>query len=87
MMDDWQREWKPFAFIVIIFVGCYYLPLGSARFDNAVVEALRLAKWYAREHVLLCLVPAFFIAGVIAVFVNQASVLKYLDATANKVLA
>jgi uncharacterized membrane protein YraQ (UPF0718 family) len=84
---EWQREWKPFALIVILFVGCYYLPLGSARFDNAVLEALHLVKWYAREHVLLCLVPAFFIAGAIAVFISQASVLKYLGATANKVLA
>jgi len=86
-MMEWQREWKPFALIVIIFAGCYYLPLGHVRFDNAVLEALHLAKWYAREHVLLCLVPAFFIAGAIAVFVSQASVLKYLGAKANKVLA
>ena len=51
------------------------------------MEALHLAKWYAREHVLLCLVPAFFIAGAIGVFVSQASVMKYLGAKANKVLA
>jgi uncharacterized membrane protein YraQ (UPF0718 family) len=84
---EWQREWKPLALIVIFFVGCYYLPLGHARFDKAVLEALYLVKWYAQEHVLLCLVPAFFIAGAIAVFVSQASVLKYLGANANKVLA
>ncbi|MDH3392288.1 MAG: permease, partial [Desulfobulbaceae bacterium] len=52
-----------------------------------VTEALYLVKWYAREHVLLCLIPAFFIAGAIAVFISQASVLKYLGATANKVIA
>jgi uncharacterized protein len=46
-----------------------------------------LVKWYAREHVILCLVPAFFIAGAISVFVSQASVMKYLGAGANKVLA
>jgi hypothetical protein len=42
---------------------------------------------YAREHVLTCLIPAFFIAGAIAVFVSQASVLKYFGAQAKKVLA
>jgi uncharacterized protein len=84
---DWQREWKPLAAIVAVFLAVYYLPLGAARFDNAIFEALELVRWYAREHVLLCLIPAFFIAGAIAVFISQASVLKYLGAGANKVLA
>jgi len=84
---DWKREWKPLGWIVAVFLGCYYLPVGNLRFDNAVMESLHLVKWYAREHVLLCLIPAFFIAGAIAVFVSQASVLKYLGAGANKVLA
>jgi len=65
----------------------FYLPLGSIRFDNALTEALGLAQWYAHEHVILCLIPAFFIAGAIAVFISQASVMKYLGARANKVLA
>jgi uncharacterized membrane protein YraQ (UPF0718 family) len=51
------------------------------------MESLHLVKWYAQEHVLLCLVPAFFIAGAIGAFVSQASVMKYLGAGANKVLA
>lgn len=84
---EWKREWKPLAVIITVFVSCYYLPIGYDRFDNALSEALHLVKWYAREHVLLCLIPAFFIAGAIAVFVSQASVLKYLGATANKVIA
>lgn len=84
---DWKREWKPLSWIIAGFLACYYLPVGHVRFDNAVMEALHLVKWYAEEHVLLCLVPAFFIAGAIAVFVSQASVLKYLGAKANKVLA
>lgn len=84
---EWKREWKALAWIVIVFVVCYYLPVGSFRFDNAVLESLHLAKWYAQEHVLLCLIPAFFIAGAIAVFVSQASVLKYLGAKANKIVA
>jgi len=73
--------------IVGIFVGSYYLPLEHARFNNAIFEALALTKWYAREHVLLCLVPAFFIAGAICVFVSKASVMKYFGAKANKILS
>lgn len=84
---EWKREWKALAWIVVVFIVCYYLPIGSVRFDNAVLESLHLVKWYAQEHVLLCLIPAFFIAGAIAVFVSQASVLKYLGAKANKIVA
>jgi uncharacterized membrane protein YraQ (UPF0718 family) len=84
---DWKNEWKKLALIAGIFLACFYLPVGNGRFDQAISEALHLVKWYAREHVLLCLVPAFFIAGAISVFVSQASVMKYLGARANKVLA
>lgn len=84
---DWQREWKWLAVIVIVFLGCYYLPVGRARFDKACLEALYLVKWYAHEHVVFCLLPAFFIAGAIVVFVSQAAVMKYLGANVNKLLA
>jgi uncharacterized membrane protein YraQ (UPF0718 family) len=84
---SWKAHWKKPALIVLVFVGCYWLPVGEGRFDNAVTESLHLVKWYARKHVLLCLVPAFLIAGAIGVFVSQASVMKYLGARANKVLA
>jgi len=82
-----KSQWKKLALMAAVFAACYYMPIGRARFDNAVTESLQLVKWYAREHVLLCLVPAFFIAGAIAVFVSQASVMKYLGAKANKILA
>jgi len=84
---NWKNEWKPLSAIAILFLVFFYLPVGKVRFDNALMEAFHLAKWYAREHVLLCLVPAFFIAGAISVFVSQASVMKYLGAKANKLLA
>ena len=86
-MIEWKNEWKPLAWIVMAFLGCFFLPIGSGRFDAAVLSSLHLLKWYAQEHVLLCLIPAFFIAGAIAVFVRKASVIKYLGAKANKVLA
>ena len=82
-----KENWKKVIIIIAVFLGCYYLPVGTVRFDNAINESLHLVKWYAREHVLLCLVPAFFIAGAISIFVSQASVMKYLGAKANKVLA
>ncbi len=84
---NWKSEWKPLAWIVTVFIIFFYLPIDSVRLRGAVIEALALTKWYAQEHVILCLVPAFFIAGAIAVFVSQASVMKYLGAKANKLLS
>jgi uncharacterized protein len=87
MKTNWRTEWKPLALLAGLFLACFYLPVGAPRFDNAVTEAFELVKWYAREHVILCLVPAFFIAGAIGVFISQASVMKYLGPKANKALA
>lgn len=84
---QWSEIWKPLALIVISFLILFWLPTESPRFRRAVLESLALAKWYAQEHVLLCLVPAFFIAGAISCFVSQAAVMKYLGAGAKKVLA
>jgi uncharacterized membrane protein YraQ (UPF0718 family) len=83
----WQAEWRPLGWIVAGFFLCYFLPVEWERFDGAVVEALALVRWYAREHVLLCLIPAFFIAGAIAVFIRQEAVMRYLGAGARKVVA
>ncbi len=84
---SFKPELKKLSIIIAFFLACFYLPVGKERFDSSVIESLALVKWYAREHVLLCLIPAFFIAGGISVFVSQASVMKYLGAKANKVLA
>nr|WP_287483802.1 permease [Caldilinea sp.] len=85
--ERWMTIWKPMTAILAIFLAFYFLPLGWSRFDNALVEALALAQWYAQEHVILCLLPAFYISGAIAVFISQASVMRYLGAGANKILA
>jgi uncharacterized protein len=84
---DWRIEIKKLWWIGFIFILAYYMPLEMARFQEAVAATLDLVRWYAREHVILCLLPAFFIAGVIAVFISQGSVLKYFGARANKFLA
>jgi hypothetical protein len=81
-----KERWK-LALIVGVFALFWFLPVGSQRLASGVHESLALAQWYAREHVLLCLVPAFFIAGAISVFVSQGAVMKYLGPTARKVLA
>jgi len=83
----WRDEWRPLLWIAAIFLLLYWLPVESPRFDGAVTEALALTRWYAREHVLLCLVPAFYIAGAISVFLNQQAVLKYLGPASPKFLA
>jgi len=82
-----MTERKKFFYVLAGFLACFYLPIENLRFTNAIFEALALVKWYAREHVILCLVPAFFIAGAISVFVSQASVMKYFGAQANKFLS
>ncbi|UCE84406.1 MAG: permease [Deltaproteobacteria bacterium] len=84
---DWKSIWKPMALIVGVFLGFFWLPIENSRFAGAVVESLALVKWYAQEHVILCLVPAFFIAGGIACFVSQAAVMRYLGPAAKKVMA
>jgi uncharacterized membrane protein YraQ (UPF0718 family) len=84
---NWKEEYKNLLWIVGGFIVFYHLPVSNPVFQNAVNESLALLKWYAQEHVLLCLVPAFFIAGVISVFVSQAAVIRYFGARAKKWLA
>lgn len=82
-----KKELKILLWIALIFGVTFFLPIESARFNTAIAATLDLVKWYAREHVVLCLLPAFFIAGVISVFVSQGSVLRYFGANAKKWLA
>ena len=84
---EWKAIWKPLSIITGVFLVFFWLPIESSRLTGAVIESLALAKWYAQEHVLLCLVPAFFIAGAISVFVSQAAVMQYLGAGAKKILS
>ena len=83
-LSYWKDEWKALAAITLAFLVCFVLPVGWSRFDRSVLEALYLVKWYAQEHVLLCLIPAFFIAGAIGVFLSQEGVMKYLGPSAPK---
>lgn len=79
-----RKELQILGLMAAVFAGFYFLPLGTPRFDGAVQEALALTKWYAREHVILCLLPAFWIAGAIGTFVSQQSVMRYFGPNAPK---
>ena len=81
-----KERWK-LLMIILIFIAAYYVPWASPVIRRSGLEAFMMLQEYAREHVLTCLIPAFFIAGGIAVFVSQASVLKYFGATAGKILS
>lgn len=82
-----KKELKVLVWMLVIFAFAFFLPIESIRFNTALAATLDLVKWYAREHVVLCLLPAFFIAGVISIFVSQGSVLRYFGANAKKWLA
>jgi len=82
-----KRELRIFAIIAGVFLFAYLVPFSSETVRSAIMESFHMLQEYAREHVLLCLVPAFFIAGAIAVFISQASVIKYLGAKARKVVS
>jgi len=78
---------KKLTMYIIVFLAAFYIPFSSLAVKNAILEAFLMLQEYAREHVLLCLVPAFFIAGAIANFVSQQSVIKYFGNQARKWLA
>ena len=84
---EWKKELKILGWIITVFVFAFFMPIESARFKEAIMAMFDLSKWYAQEHVILCLLPAFFIAGVISVFVSQGAVMKYFGAKAKKWVA
>jgi uncharacterized membrane protein YraQ (UPF0718 family) len=81
------KERTKLLLVLTAFALCWYLPVESEGFWGALHQSLSLVKWYAREHVLLCLIPAFFIAGAVGVFVSQGAVMKYLGPRARKIIA
>lgn len=82
-----KHEWKIGIGFVSVFLLFYFAPVEHPRVQAAMGESLALTQDYAREHVILCLLPAFWIAGAIAAFVSQASVIRYLGPKAPKPLA
>jgi uncharacterized protein len=90
---DWAIERRWLALTIFGFAAIYALPLTTLAWLDwrpvafAVYEGAALLQWYAREHVILCLLPAFLVAGGMAVYIPQAVVLKHLGAEANRWVA
>jgi uncharacterized membrane protein YraQ (UPF0718 family) len=81
------KEIYKIILMLCIFILAYFVPLSNPRVQSAIMESFLMLQEYAREHVLFCLVPAFFIAGAISIFVSQDSVIKYFGAKTNKILS
>ena len=82
-----MKEKTKIFIIVAVFTFFYFIPFSNSKISNALMESLFMAQDYARQHVLTCLIPAFFIAGAIANFISQENVIKYFGAGANKFLS
>jgi uncharacterized membrane protein YraQ (UPF0718 family) len=82
-----MKEKKTLLVLLAVFLAAYFIPFSRLNVQNALMEAFLMVQEYARQHVLLCLVPAFFIAGAISVFIRKESVIKLLGPKANKPLA
>lgn len=83
---DLKREIKYLFGFVFFFAFFYFFPVPE-RILQGLKEGALLLSWYAKEHVLFCLIPAFFIAGAISTFISKESVLKYLGPNSSKVFA
>ncbi len=82
-----MKEPKTFLLIAAVFLIVYFAPVDSPRVQSAILEAFYMVQEYARQHVLLCLVPAFFIAGAMQNFISTKSVMRYLGKGAKQWLA
>jgi len=82
-----RREWKALTLVIGGFALLYFMPMDSSKFTAAILSGFALLNEYAQEHVLTCLVPAFFIAGAISVFVRKDVILRYLGSQANRVVS
>ncbi|MDQ2087798.1 permease [Herbivorax sp. ANBcel31] len=79
-----MKEWKKIILMVSVFLAAFYIPFSNPRVSSAILESFHMLQEYAREHVLFCLIPAFFIAGAIANFISQGAVIKYFGGGAKK---
>jgi len=87
MPFEWRTEGRTLLLLTAAFIAALWVPFDAPRFGNSLHEAFALLQWYAREHVVSCLLPALLIAGAIAVFISQGAVIRLLGAGANKVVA
>jgi len=82
-----KKEINIFIFLIGLFLLFYFMPMGSVLFTGAILSGFKLLNEYARQHVLTCLLPAFFIAGAISVFIKKDFILRYLGGQAKKIVS
>lgn len=82
-----MKEYQKLLILILIFLFAYFMPIEKLSFQKAIVSSFEMLKIYAREHILFCLIPAFFIAGAISFFINKGAILKYLGPNAPKFLS
>ncbi|HSO42715.1 MAG TPA: permease [Rhodospirillales bacterium] len=87
MPFEWRTDGRTLLLLTAAFFAALWVPFDAPRFEGSLHEAFALLQWYAREHVVSCLLPALMIAGAIAVFISQGSVIRLLGSEANKVAA
>lgn len=87
MLFEWRTDGRSLLLLTAAFLAALWVPFDAPRFEGALHEAFALLQWYAREHVVSCLLPALLIAGAIAVFISQGAVIRLLGAGANKFVA
>ncbi|HBE46192.1 MAG TPA: hypothetical protein DDW14_02230, partial [Spirochaetaceae bacterium] len=81
------KEWSPNKKLLVlfgVFLAAYFIPFQAPRVSGAINEAFLMLSEYAQQHVILCLIPAMFIAGAITVFLNQQAVMRYLGPDAKR---
>ena len=88
---DRRFSWRRDGPLVFVFAAVFALLLpGHVDYivpAGPVLEAVELAHWYAEQHVVLCLLPALFIAGAVSVFIRQSAIVDLLGSRANKAVA
>ena len=82
-----MKEWVKFALLAAAFLVLYFAPIDTPVVLRSISAGLSLLQEYARLHVLTCLVPAFFIAGTIAVYVKKDAIMQLLGPTTKKYIA
>jgi hypothetical protein len=82
-----MKKTTKFVIFIVVFLGAFFIPFETEKIQEALLEAFHMLQEYAREHVLFCLIPAFFIAGAIANFISQQAVIKYFGGQAKKIVS
>ena len=82
-----MKERTRLILFIVVFLVLYFVPLDRLGIQQAILEAFFMLKEYVQKHILFCLVPAFFIAGAMSIFISKEAVIKYFGPKANKVLA